>query len=157
MGISLSVRFIISYVVLLPLFFPRKVFGRLRHLGVSLSLFGQLHRIGFSRAITCRIGALISLTGASCVVLVGERVDHLLLHCGKTHQLWSFVFRTFGILWVLSRLVDDFLFDWWNWLGKYSSKIWNLSPLCLMWCIWRERNRWTFEDLDRSNNQSVDF
>ena len=64
-------------------------------------------------------------------------VDHLLLHSRKAHQLWSFVFRTFGILWVPSRSVADFLFSWWNWLGKHSSNIWNLVPLCLMWCIWR--------------------
>ena len=49
--------------------------------------------------------------------------------------------------------MSDFLFGWWNWLGKYSSHIWNLVPLYLMWCIWRERNRWTFEDLDRSDDQ----
>ena len=40
-----------------------------------------------------------------------------------------------------------------EWLGKHSSHIWNLVLLCLMWCIWRERNRRTFEDLDRSDDQ----
>ena len=40
-----------------------------------------------------------------------------------------------------------------HWLGKHSSHIWNLVPLGLMWCIWRERNRQTFEDLDRSDDQ----
>ena len=52
MGILISVHFIISCVVLLLLFFPRKVFGRLRHLVVSLSLFGQLLVIGISQVIT---------------------------------------------------------------------------------------------------------
>ena len=42
----------------------------------------------------------------------GEIVDHLLLHCGKAYWLWSFVFKTFGILWVLSCSVTDFLFGW---------------------------------------------
>ena len=83
----------------------------------------------------------------------GETLDHLLLHCGKAHRLWSSVFRTFGIPWVLSRSVADFLFGWWNWLGKHSSNIWNLVSLCLMWCIWKEHNRQTFEDLDRSDDQ----
>ena len=59
-----------------------------------------------------------------------ETVDHLLLNYGKAHQLWSYVFRTFEISWVLSRSVVDFLFGWWNWLGKRSSNIWNIVPLC---------------------------
>ena len=87
----------------------------------------------------------------------GEIVDHLLLHCGKAHHLWSFVFRTFGISWVLSRSVANFLFGWWNWLGKHSSIIWNLALMCLMWTIWRECNPWTFEDLDRSDDQLLAF
>ena len=74
----------------------------------------------------------------------GEMVDHLLLHCGKANRLWSLVFRSFGISWVLPRLVAGTLFGWWNWPGKYSSSIWNLTPLCLMWCLWRERNRRTW-------------
>ena len=83
----------------------------------------------------------------------GETVDNLLLHCRKAYRLWCFVFRIFGISWVPSCKVSDFLFSWWNWLGKHSSYIWNLVPLCLMWCIWKERNRRTFEDLDRSKDQ----
>ena len=51
-------------------FFHGKVFGKLRHPGVSLSLFGQPHVIGFSRVITCGLEALILLTGALCVVVV---------------------------------------------------------------------------------------
>ena len=60
-------------MVLPPLFFHGKVFRRLRHPGVSLSLFGQPHGIKFSREITCGLGALISLTGALCVVAVGRQ------------------------------------------------------------------------------------
>ena len=80
-------------------------------------------------------------------------MDHLLLHCGKAYRLWCFFFRIFGISWVPSRMVQDCLFSWWNWLGKHSSYIWNLVLLCLMWCIWRERNRQMFEDLDRFEDQ----
>ena len=83
----------------------------------------------------------------------GETVDHLLLHCEMTHWLWNFFFQSFGILWVLASMVSNLLFGWWNWLGKHSSKIWNLVPLCLQWCIWRERNQRTFEDLDSSRDQ----
>ena len=87
----------------------------------------------------------------------GETVNHLLLHCEKAYQLWSLVFRSFGISWVLPRSVADTLFDWWNWFGKHSSSIWNLAPLCLMWCIGRERNWRTFEDRDKSDDQLLAY
>uniref|UniRef100_A0A7N2MMT0 Reverse transcriptase zinc-binding domain-containing protein n=1 Tax=Quercus lobata TaxID=97700 RepID=A0A7N2MMT0_QUELO len=74
----------------------------------------------------------------------GETVDHSLLHCGKAYRLWSLVFRSFGFSWVLPRSVADTLFGWWNWPGRHLSSIWNLAPLCLMWCLWRERNRRTW-------------
>ena len=83
----------------------------------------------------------------------GETVDHLLLHCGKANRLWSLVFRSFGISWVLPRSVAGTLFGWWNWPGKHSSSIWNLAPLCLMWCLWRDRNKRTFEDMDSLDDQ----
>ena len=40
----------------------------------------------------------------------GETIDHLLLRCEKAYQLWSLVFRSFGISWVLPRSVADTLF-----------------------------------------------
>ena len=61
----------------------------------------------------------------------GETVAHLLLHCEMAYRLWSFVFITFGLSWVIPRSIPDLLFDWWNWLGKHSSQIWNLVPLCI--------------------------
>ena len=79
----------------------------------------------------------------------GETVDHLLLRCGKSYRLWSLVFRSFGFSWVLPRSVADTLFGWWNWPGKHLSSIWNLAPLCLMWCLWNGR---TFEDMDSSDD-----
>ena len=74
----------------------------------------------------------------------GESVDHLLLHCGEVSQLWSFTFRSFG---VLLKKVIDLLESWRNWLGKHSLNIWNLLPHCVMWIIWRGRNNRIFEDL----------
>ena len=42
------------------------------------------------------------------------------------------------------------LFGWRNWLEKHSSDIWNLVPLCLMWCVLKELNKHTFEDVESS-------
>ena len=71
----------------------------------------------------------------------GETVDHLLLHCEKSHRLWSFVFTSFVISWFIPRTIPNLLFGWWNWLGKHLSNIWNLVPLCLLWCLRKEWNR----------------
>ena len=78
----------------------------------------------------------------------GELEDHL-FHCfGEAHWLWNFVFKSLGL--------KDFLLGWRNWLGKHSSKIWNLTPLCLMWCILRESYRSTFEDMESSGEQLLE-
>ena len=81
-------------------------------------------------------------------------------NCGEKRRikgggvwLWSLVFRSFGISRVLSRSVVASLFGWWNWFGKHSYSIWNLVSLCLMWCIWREQNWQTFEDMESSTDQ----
>ena len=87
----------------------------------------------------------------------GETANHLLLHCGKVFQLWNLVFRSFGISWILPRSIADTLFGWWNWLEKHFSRVWNLAPLCLMWCIWRERNWHTFEDRDKTDDQLLAY
>uniref|UniRef100_A0A2N9GN59 Reverse transcriptase domain-containing protein n=1 Tax=Fagus sylvatica TaxID=28930 RepID=A0A2N9GN59_FAGSY len=80
----------------------------------------------------------------------GETVDHLLLHCPISHVLWSFLFRSFHVTWVVPRSVKDLFFGWRNWFGKHHSDIWNLAPLCLMWNVWLERNSRIFEDTQSS-------
>ena len=85
----------------------------------------------------------------------GETVAHLLFHCEMAYRIWSFVFITFDLSWDVPRSIPDLLFGWWNWLGKHSSQIWNLVPLCIFWCIWKERNRRTFEDLDSYSDQML--
>ena len=87
----------------------------------------------------------------------GETVDYLLLYYEKAHRLWSFVFKPFRILWVQPKTILGLLFGWWNWLGKHSPDIWNLVPLCLLWSLWKEHNRWTFENMDSFVDQLFSF
>ena len=76
----------------------------------------------------------------------GESVDHLLLHCPVTHSLWTFMIQAFGIRWIMPGSVAGLLSCWHQWLGNLNSDIWNLVPGCLMWIVWLERNRRSFED-----------
>jgi hypothetical protein len=41
-------------------------------------------------------------------------------------------------------------------LGRHSSESWNLVPPCLMWTLWCERNRRTFEEEAKTVNQVLD-
>ena len=84
----------------------------------------------------------------------GEGVDYLFIYRIEAYQLWSFVFRSFGISWVLLERVVDRLFGWWNWVDKYSSRLRNLVSSCLMWIILLERNRRTIEDLEKTRSIS---
>ena len=68
-----------------------------------------------------------------------ETLDHLLLHCKFSHALWSEVFLMFVQL-VMPNTVVSLLFAWRNWLGTYSSNVWNMVLACLMWLVWKEHN-----------------
>ena len=65
----------------------------------------------------------------------------MLLHCGEVFRLWSSALRSFGVSWVVPKRVINLLARWRNWLGKHFSNVWNLVPHCVMWIIWRERDR----------------
>ena len=80
----------------------------------------------------------------------GESVAHLLLHCPISHTLWTFMIQAFGIHWVMPGSVAGLLSCWYQWLGKHSSNIWNLIPGCLMWIVWLERNRRSFENKEKT-------
>ena len=58
--------------------------------------------------------------------------------------------QAFSIQWILLSSVAELLFCWNHWLGKHDSHIWNLIPGCLMWIVWMERNRRSFEDSEKS-------
>ena len=79
----------------------------------------------------------------------GESVDHLLLHCDYASELWSFIFCIVGLQWVMPCKVSDLLACWRRRAGSSKDVIWNAIPSCLMWLIWRERNRRAFEDSER--------
>jgi hypothetical protein len=78
-------------------------------------------------------------------------VDHILLHCKIACALWNTIFNSIGLAWVMPSWVVD-LFAC---LGAQGGRpqfvtVWKMMPSCLMWCHWRERNGWSFEDHERT-------
>ena len=81
----------------------------------------------------------------------GESVIHLFIHCPIAFDLWSMVFTLFGTHWVMPKTVVELLACRQGKFGRHRNfAIWMAVSHCLMWYIWRERNNWRFEDLERS-------
>jgi len=78
-----------------------------------------------------------------------ESVDHILLHCDVASALWN-IFSRFDISWVMPRRVLDLVACWWKSRRLMSATTWKMVPICIFWCIWRERNLRCFENLESS-------
>ncbi|XP_035544454.1 uncharacterized protein LOC108983424 isoform X2 [Juglans regia] len=88
----------------------------------------------------------------------GESVDHLLLHCEVTRELWNGIFRRVDVAWVMPAKVVDLLACWKGLKGSTQvAAAWKMIPLCIMWCIWLERNARCFEDRERSMEELQNF
>uniref|UniRef100_A0A7N2KTR2 Reverse transcriptase zinc-binding domain-containing protein n=1 Tax=Quercus lobata TaxID=97700 RepID=A0A7N2KTR2_QUELO len=80
-----------------------------------------------------------------------ESVDHLFLHCSVASELWDTVFGLFGVCWIMPSSVVGLFACWQGHFGRlHNGVIWKVVPLCLMWCIWKERNSRCFEDSERA-------
>jgi hypothetical protein len=65
----------------------------------------------------------------------------LFCRCDIVQDLWSLVFCLFDVSWVMLDSVKDLVSYWKrHFVKKFNTKIWRVVPLCLMWCLWRERN-----------------
>jgi hypothetical protein len=80
----------------------------------------------------------------------GESVDHLLLHCDVASAMWNNIFTRFGMSWIMPRRVIDLFACWWKSGRPRSAAIWKMVPICILWCIWNERNHRCFEHLESS-------
>lgn len=80
----------------------------------------------------------------------GESVDHLLLHCDVAYTLWNLVFSRVGMSWVMPSRVIDLFACWWKARRPMSAAIWKMVPICIFWCVWKERNLRCFEEMENS-------
>ena len=80
-----------------------------------------------------------------------ETIDHLLIHCEKTREVWMVFLSFFGVSWVFPRSVKETLLGWrGSFVGKKRKVTWQLGLLCLFWVIWKARNSIAFEDCEPS-------
>jgi hypothetical protein len=78
-----------------------------------------------------------------------EFINHLFLHCMVATELWNTILQLFGVVWVMPRSVKEMLGSWRGQGGnRLLMPIWRIAPLCLMWCLWKERNACSFEDCE---------
>jgi hypothetical protein len=77
-------------------------------------------------------------------------VDHLLFHCNVASAMWNTLLTRFGVSWVMPRRVIDLFAYWWKSIRPRSAAIWKMVPICIFWCVWKERNLRCFKDLENS-------
>ena len=41
-----------------------------------------------------------------------ESANHILIHCGKTRELWPLLLSSFGVVWVFPASVRNLLLEW---------------------------------------------
>jgi hypothetical protein len=116
-------------------------FSWLAALGKSLTLdnLRKRHVIVINRCCICK--------------KTKESVDHLLLHFDVAFALWNTIFSRFGMSWVMPRRVIDLLACLWSLGRPMSATVWKMTPICLFWCLWRERNNRSFEDLEKTSEE----
>lgn len=57
------------------------------------------------------------------------------------------------VTWVLPRSVKELMLSWENGARRRRYNSWNVTPLALMWVIWKERNKKVFEGVEISFTQ----
>jgi hypothetical protein len=69
-----------------------------------------------------------------------KSADHLLLYWEVACAMWNVFFKRFRLSWVMPRQVVDLFACWWTANSTQSAIVWKMMHLCLLWCLWRERN-----------------
>lgn len=75
-----------------------------------------------------------------------ETVDHLLIHCEVSYQLWVFCLDIFGMNWIVPRRVIEVVDSWrCRSRNKEALRVWTV-PHAIFWAVWRECNYRIFND-----------
>ena len=77
-----------------------------------------------------------------------EELNHLLIHCPSVWRLWEGLISIPGYSWVYPYSVQDLFLGWSVFpIRKRARKLWRVTPLCLIWAIWKERNCIFFDNM----------
>lgn len=84
----------------------------------------------------------------------GESMDHILMHCPFSWEVWFEILRDFGVRWVCPRDLKSLLAAWRSkaFSGR-GNKIWRLALAAICWAIWLERNSRVFEGYEEPSFQ----
>ncbi|OVA17172.1 Reverse transcriptase zinc-binding domain [Macleaya cordata] len=75
----------------------------------------------------------------------GESVNHMLLHCPFTREIWTSFLVEFGISWAFQKEVKYvFAEGVTKCFSEKGSVLWRLLPFAVCWIVWRERNERCF-------------
>jgi hypothetical protein len=55
----------------------------------------------------------------------------------------------------MPRRVVDLFACWWKAGRSRSAAVWKMVPICILSCVWKERNIWCFEYLENSMEDIV--
>jgi hypothetical protein len=85
-----------------------------------------------------------------------EEIDHLLISCDFSRQVWPLVLSALGLLALPSGAIDSF-WDWWlssrKFIAKHVRKGFDSHVFLVGWKLWLERNRRTFGEEEATIHQ----
>ncbi|RVW41716.1 Transposon TX1 uncharacterized 149 kDa protein [Vitis vinifera] len=71
--------------------------------------------------------------------MVEESIDHLLLHCEKTREVWMLFLSLFGVSWVFPYSVKETLLGWrGSFVGKKRKAVWQVGSSCVFGSFGRQ-------------------
>ncbi|XP_026453386.1 uncharacterized protein LOC113354187 [Papaver somniferum] len=84
----------------------------------------------------------------NCLFCVApENVSHLFLHCAFARSVWDIMTANLKWLYAMPEDVVPAIQAWQLFLSDNArSEIWELVPIAIIWCLWKERNNRVFND-----------
>ena len=83
-----------------------------------------------------------------------ENLGHLFLHCPTIWRFWALLIALLGMEWVFLLRIRDLMMGWSTFpIRKEAKKLWKAALSSLLWAVWKERNRVTFDNLNFSSHR----